>query len=93
VQLQFDDDKDEDEDSDDGEEVDYVAPADPWVLDPSVGRDTRFDVFQKIGMEIVEIKSANELHVVCLSSGNAVLFNQEGNYVVEYNNVVKVDCN
>jgi len=48
VQLQFDDDKDED--SDDGEEVDYVAPADPWVLDPSVGRDTRFDVFQKIGM-------------------------------------------
>jgi len=47
VQLQFDDDKDEDSDN---EEDDYVAPADPWVLDPSVGIDTRFDVFQKIGM-------------------------------------------
>jgi len=90
VPLQLDDDKDED--SDDGED-DYVAPADPWVLDPSVGIDTRFDVFQKIGMEIAEVKSANELHVVCLSSGKAVLFNQEGNYVLEYNNVVKVDCN
>ena len=91
--MLFDDDKDEDEDNDEEEEVDYVAPADPWVLDPSVGIDTRFDVFRKIGMEIVEIKSANELHVVCLSSGNAVLFNQGGNCLVEYNNVVKVDCN
>ena len=91
--MLFDDDKDEDEDNDEEEEVDYVAPADPWVLDPSVGIDTRFDVFQKIGMEIVEVKSANELHVVCLSSGNAVLFNQGGNCVVEYKNVGKVDCN
>jgi len=91
VQLLFDYDKDEDEEDD--EEEEWVAPADPWVLDPSVGIDTRFDVFRKIGMEIVEIKSANELHVVCLSSGNAVLFNQEGNCLVEYNNVVKVDCN
>jgi len=91
--MLFDEDKDEDEDNDEEDEVDYVAPADPWVLDPSVGIDTRFDVFRKIGMEIVEIKSANELHVVCLSSGNAVLFNQGGNCLVEYNNVVKVDCN
>jgi hypothetical protein len=91
--MLFDDDNDEDEDNDEEEEVDYVAPADPWVLDPSVGIDTRFDVFQKIGMEIVEVKSANELHVVCLSSGNEVLFNQGGNCLVEYNNVVKVDCN
>ena len=91
MQLLFDYDKDEDEEDD--EEEEWVAPADPWVLDPSVGIDTRFDVFRKIGMEIVEIKSANELHVVCLSSGNAVLFNQGGNCLVEYNNVVKVDCN
>jgi len=90
VQLLFVDDKDEE---DEDEEEEWVAPADPWVLDPSVGIDTRFDVFRKIGMEIVEIKSANELHVVCLSSGNAVLFNQGGNCLVEYNNVVKVDCN
>ena len=92
MQLLFVDDKDDDEDEDEDEE-EWVAPADPWVLDPSVGIDTRFDVFRKIGMEIVEIKSANELHVVCLSSGNAVLFNQGGNCLVEYNNVVKVDCN
>lgn len=91
MQLLFDYDKDEEEEDD--EEEEWVAPADPWVLDPSVGIDTRFDVFRKIGMEIVEVKSANELHVVCLSSGNAVLFNQGGNCLVEYNNVVKVDCN
>ena len=87
------DDKDEEEEEDEDEEEEYVAPADPWVLDPSVGVDTRFDVFQKKGMQIAEIKSANELHVVCLSSGNAVLFNQEGSCLVKYNNVVNVDCN
>jgi len=93
VQLLFDDEDEDDDEDDDDEEEEYHAPADPWVLNPSVGVDTRFDVFQKKGMEIVEIKSANELHVVCLSSGNAVLFNQEGNCLIEYNNVVKVDCN